>query len=241
MLDDLIEPKSKSFLSCLDIMGDDSGPGKASPLHVAASKGLHHYIAHLIELGKDANFVDPESRTSLHRAAGKGDHKAVEVLLKHGAGNDTDDHSGLKPLHLAASRNHADVVKILLEDGVDPFTPKSKEDPGNWCGNAAGTKGSTPVLYTCSYGHIESVRILITSLDSSELKSALTWATACGKIEAVFAILESPLVDINTMIDDKTPPHLAVHSHDLQSMRKILDIGANANIKCVGSRATEVT
>ena len=230
-LDNLMEPKSKSFLSCLDLMGLDSQPGKVCPLHVAGSKGLDHYTAHLINIGQDVNVVDTESRTPLHRAAENGYHEVVKILLRHGAGNDPDDNRGLKPLHLAASRNHSTCVKILLESGVDPFTPKSKENPGRRCGNAPRTRGETPVEYACSYGHTESVRMFIPFLTFDGLSKALAWAAGRGRTDAVLTILDSPLIDVNKMVGSKTPFYLASHAHDIQSMRKMLDMGADVTIK----------
>lgn len=231
-LDSLMEPKSKSFLSCLDLMGVDSRLGKVSPIHVAGAKGLHHYIAHLLQLGQDFNVLDPESRTTLHRAAEHGHHRVAQILLEHGAANDLDDYAGLKPLHLAASNNHPAVIKLLLESGVDPFTRKTKEHPGNWCGNAPRSTGETPVEYACTFGHTESVRVFITFLDADGLGKALCWAAGCGRTDVVLAILESPMVDVNKMIDNKTPIHLAAHARDIPSMQRLLDLGADTNIKC---------
>ena len=231
-LDSLMEPNSKPFLSCLDLMGFDSRPGRVSPLHVAGTKGLHHYVAHLLQLGQDPNRLDPYSKTALHHAAGHGHHRVVHILLEHGAANDLDDYAGLKPLHLAASNNHAAVIKLLLEYGVDPFTQKTKENPGNWCGNAPRSTGDTPVQYACIFGHTESVRVFIPYLDSYGLSKALCWATGHGRTDVVLAILESPVVDVNKIIDGKTPIHIAAHARDIQSMRKLLDLGADTNIKC---------
>ena len=230
-LDELLLPDSKCFLSCLNLMGMDSRPGKILPLHVSASKGLDHYIPHLIALGQDINRTDADKRTPLHRAAENGFHKVVKVLLEHGAANDPDDHHGLKPIHIAASRNHSVCVKLLLDSGVAPFTPKSKEDPGNWCGNAPRTYGKTAVEYACSYGHTETVRVFIPFLDSDGLRRALYWATTCGKTEAALSILEIPTIDVNKPIEGKTFIHLAAHAHDLKLMRRLLHLGADVSIK----------
>lgn len=156
-LDDLMHPKSKSFLSCLDLMGFDSRPGKISPLHVAAAKGLYHYTSHLLEQGQDVNVLDPESRTTLHRAAEHGKHRVVQTLLKHGAANDLDDYAGLKPLHLAASNNHYAVVKLLLESGVDPFTSKTKEHLVRKCGTLNKRNTHRVRMHLRTYGKRASI------------------------------------------------------------------------------------
>ena len=76
------------------------------------------------------------------------------------------------------------------------------------------------------------MRAFIPLLDADGLSKALCWATGSGKTDAVLAILESPIVDVNKMIDGKTPIHLAAHSRDIRSMQRLLDLRANVNIKC---------
>ena len=149
-----MEPNSKALSSCRRLMKLDIGKTdvhvrskQISPLHICAMKGLAEYALHAVEIGQDLNSLDPESRTPLHRAAETGNHGVVEVLLRSGAANNIDDVAGLTPLHLAASANHGAVVKSLLEAGVDPFTPKTREYPGRWCGNSKSTQGETAVEY----------------------------------------------------------------------------------------------
>ena len=154
LVDRLMEPNSKALSSCRRLMKLDIGKTdvhvrskQISPLHICAMKGLAEYALHAVEIGQDLNSLDPESRTPLHRAAETGNHGVVEVLLRSGAANNIDDVAGLTPLHLAASANHGAVVKSLLEAGVDPFTPKTREYPGRWCGNSKSTQGETAVEY----------------------------------------------------------------------------------------------
>lgn len=129
LLDVLLMPDSKAFLSWFAITCEDSHPGKVSPLHIAASKGLAEYATRLIRVGEDVNRVNPDRRTPLHCAAVEGHGEVAAILSSHGALKDLDDSLGFKPLHLAALSNRANIVKLLLEAGVDPFTPKAKEYP----------------------------------------------------------------------------------------------------------------
>jgi ankyrin repeat protein len=134
LLDVLLMPDSKAFLSWLAITCEDSHPGKVSPLHIAASKGLAEYATRLIRVGEDVNRVNPDRRTPLHCAAAEGHGEVAAILSSHGASKDPDDSLGFKPLHLAALSNRANIVKLLLEAGVDPFTPKAKEYPDGVAG-----------------------------------------------------------------------------------------------------------
>ena len=168
----------------------------------------------------------------MHRAAAKGHFQVVKILLKHGADSDPDDNVGLKPLHLAASGNHAAVVKVLLEAGVDPRTPKTKEYPGNWCGNAPKTFGDTPDRYAFNYGHTEAALELVPYLKPEDLNEALIWATEAGKSEIVLAVLDTGKVEINTVTNGKTLVYLAAYRHDLRLFQKALSLGADLGIKC---------
>ncbi|CZR68979.1 uncharacterized protein PAC_18880 [Phialocephala subalpina] len=180
--------------------------GEPSPLHLVASKGLAAYTKHLIQLGQDIECLDPQGQRSLHHAASNGHVNVVRTLLERGASNNPDDKRGHTPLHLASSANRSGVVKILLAAGVDPLTPKTKEDPGNWCGNAARTKRNTALEYASTYGHAKTT-------------------------ETVLAILTDSRVDVNRQINHRTLIHLAAHAHDVESMEKLLHLGADVNIR----------
>ncbi|KAL5329318.1 hypothetical protein ACEPPN_002829 [Leptodophora sp. 'Broadleaf-Isolate-01'] len=233
-LDRLMEPKSNSLSLCLRFMSlgvrsDEVSHGSksVSPLHICALKGLTAYSAHLIELGQDMNTIDPELRTPLHRAAEKGHHGVAEGLLKNGASSNMDDCAGLTPLHLAASTNHGAIVKSLLEAGVDPFTPKTRENPGRMCGNAKSTRGETAVEYASEYGHTEALLELLPFLDEDGVSKALGWSASNGRTENILAILSTSKLDVNKMFQGKTPIHAAAYAHDIVSMRKLLDLGAD--------------
>lgn len=119
-----------------------------TPLHVAAAHGLTAYARHLLSSPTvDVDTVDSHGKTPLWWAASSGKSDVVQVLIDAGANPDQEEtHSGLKPLHEAASKNHPEVIKVLLGSGVHPLTKKSKEDPGNWCGNAPRSQGHTPLM-----------------------------------------------------------------------------------------------
>jgi ankyrin repeat protein len=232
LLDRLFCADSEILYFYFTLLSPELEQNKTLPLHFVASKGLAAYAKHLTELGHDPNCLELASRTPLHYAAAHGHANVVEVLLECGASNNPDDRCGLTPLHLSASANHSRVVEKLLVSGVDPLTPKTKEDPGNWCGNASRTVGDTALEYAASYGHTEAAIEFLPFLDIDGLSKALHWAAAFGKTETVLAILEDPRVDVNKVINSKTAIHLSSHSHDLSSMKKLLQLGADATIKC---------
>jgi ankyrin repeat protein len=231
-LDHLTEPGPNQLSSFIDIIGFRTSRNKVCALQIASSRGLVHYVKHLLNHGHDVNIRTSNLQTPIYPAAENGHHHVVQLLLDYGAANDMDDYLGLKPLHVAASRNHHAVVKLLLQAGVDPFTPKTKENPGRRCGNAPRTIGETPLQYACQSGHTETVREFIPFLDAEGLSKGLCWAAAKGKTEVVFSILESPIVEVNRKIQGQTPIYLAARAHDLRSMRKLIEVGADACLKC---------
>lgn len=144
-----------------------------------------------------------------------------------GANPDQDDtSSGLKPLHEAAKKNHHETVRVLLEAGVDPLTPKTRENPGR-------TKGHTALMYACSNGHVETVEAFLPFLkDLETVHRALAWAARNGNSEVVAKILQYPGVDVNAMVDGDTPLFLACGPADIPTIEMLLKAGADPCINC---------
>lgn len=232
LLDHFMAPDSKAFAAWHELKRAEVHYVKGSALQVAAEEGLMSYVEHLIQLGQLVNDIDTAGRTAMHRAAAKGYSQVIGSLLKQGANPDPDDKVGLKPLHLAASGNHAAVVKVLLEAGVDPRTPKTKENPGNWCGNAPRTFGETPDRYAFHYGHTEAALEFVPYLKPEDLNQSLIWAAEAGKSDIVLAALDTGKVEINKVTNGKTLLYLAAYSHDLRLFQKLLSLGADVEIKC---------
>lgn len=95
--------------------------------------------------------IEMFERTSLWWAATGGHADMIRFLVQAGADLDAEEKiRGLEPLHQAASKNHAEAVRALLEAGVDALTPRTREYCGRRCGNAARTRGHTPLMVTAS-------------------------------------------------------------------------------------------
>ena len=152
------------------------------------------------------------------------------MLLGHGADKDHDDDFGLKPLIVAAMSNHHKAVSVLLRSGVDPFTPKTKEWPRKRLGRSNTTIGSTAVEYACQYGHVETIEALIPYLTVDGLHTALYSAALFGSSKVVKALLESPNINVNRLTRDQTPLFLAAAATDIDSMRLLLEKGADPRI-----------
>lgn len=123
-----------------------------TPLHVAARYGLRGYAQNLVEQEATVDAKEDTGKTALWWAANSGHASVIRTLVQAGAEADVDEtYAGLKPLHEAAKDNHAEAVTALLEAGVNPLTPKTRENPGNWCGNAPRSVGHTPLMVSRLY------------------------------------------------------------------------------------------
>ena len=63
------------------------------------------------------------------------------------------------------------------------------------------------------------------------MNKALGWSTSNGRTENVLVILGASEVDINGRFRGNTPIHAAAHSHDILSMKKLIELGADVTIK----------
>jgi ankyrin repeat protein len=156
----------------------------------------------------------------------------IRVLAAAGANPDQEiASSGLKPLHEAAAHNHHLVVQALLEAGVDPLTPKTKDDSAFSCGSRTSTMGHTPLMYACHNGHVKSVEVFLSFLeDINTIHQALVWASEMGKSDVVARILQHPGVDPNTKVLGDTPLFRACAYPDLGTVQVLLDAGADPRL-----------
>ncbi|KAF4628947.1 hypothetical protein G7Y89_g9203 [Cudoniella acicularis] len=231
LLDSLLDTKSTLFSSYLEFGYPKLLADKTSALHIAATCGLTIYTRHLLQAGHDTDLKGQKSRTPLHQAASKGFEETVEELLIHGAAPCLDDYAGEMPIHLAASRNHSKVVRVLLKSGVDPLAKRTRNPPGRRGGRSRSYVGITPLQYACEYGHTETVLEFLPYLDDKSLNMALLWALRYGKPETAAMILDNTGVDVNWVVNSRTPIHLAAWSHDLKSFRNLINRGANLMIE----------
>lgn len=227
MLDTFMQNDNQDFKAFLDLAWQGPQLTETSPIHVAAWAGLTAYTRRLVHSSLSPNVLDAQQRSPLSWAAGNGHTDVVALLLENGAKADSDDSVGLKPLHYAARANHHAVVKMLLAAGVSPLTPKTKEYPGRWCGNAPTTTGETPLLYACQSGNAETVREMMPYLEANDLNDSLCIASRCGKTQVVNLLLTSPKVSADPPDAEDTPLFLASAGLHLEIMRSLLKNGAD--------------
>ena len=92
----------------------------ATPLWLASVNGDATMIAALLEAGADANEVLPLGRSPLMLAARTGNVDAIKVLLDRGANvNAKDSLRGTTPLMWAADEGHEAAIQLLVARGAD--------------------------------------------------------------------------------------------------------------------------
>ena len=92
----------------------------ATPLWLASINGDAGIIEALLKAGADANEHLPLGRTPLMAASRTGKVDAINVLLDHGADvNAKETLRGTTPLMWAADEGHAAAIRLLIQHGAD--------------------------------------------------------------------------------------------------------------------------
>jgi ankyrin repeat protein len=203
----------------------------STPLHLAAAEGTLAAVETLLDyiLPLDAAKIEAPDyldRTPLGRAAKKGHARVVESLLECGATVDYPD--GLaSPLHHAAWAGQLPVVQRLVAVMKQQGLAIDRKDG----------EGKTALAVAASQGKGEIVTVLLN--EGADLKAidrrgatALHAAAACAGGYAAVELLSTKMVarriglDMRD-IDGKTALHWAAGSGNADSVKALLDDGAD--------------
>jgi ankyrin repeat protein len=178
-----------------------------APLSVAARTGNGGIIEALLRAGADAKTVGPGGETALMSASRTGNVAAVAALLTSGADvNARESVRGQSALMWAAADGHTAVVQALLAAGADMHARSRR--PGSPAA-AAGTSVARAGAAAAAPG-----------------TPAVRAAPAVGDyfVRSNGGSLNAPLV-----IDAMTPLLFAVRGGHLETVRTLLDKGADVN------------
>jgi ankyrin repeat protein len=140
----------------------------------------------------------------------------------------------MAPIHHAADRNHPSAIRALLDGGADPMLPKSKEDIRyNRYYGEESTIGRTALFYACRNGSLEVLEELRRKVNAEHLRNGpLHWAANAGKSKILSALLQDPEVRLSINdrdADGNTPLYLAAYAREPDTVKVLLEHGADAN------------
>ena len=195
-------------------------PPRGTPLHYAASCGLHDIAKFLaIEYPEDVNsqsFYD--ASTPLHLSSRKGHLNLARMLVDRGADVSAQDENGWIPLHRASSMGHIDVVQMLVECGADVST-QDKD-------------GRTPLHRASSMGHIDVAQMLVergadVSAHDKNGWTPLHWAFSRSHVDVARMLVERG-ADVSAQAQDRwTPLHWAFSKGHVDLARMLVEHGAD--------------
>ncbi|KAH8982527.1 ankyrin repeat-containing domain protein [Lactarius akahatsu] len=206
----------------------------STPLHLAADWGdfesegnCSSLVQLFLEHGAEVNSRDKQGSTALHHTLLRQGINVARLLLDHGADVNAEDNFGWTPLHLvSAAGGYSDevrfsVAQLLIERGADV--------------NARDKDHKTPLHF--AWG-LQLVRMLLdhgADVNAEDNLSRPPLHRMCEEYywpdRSDFAqLLTERGADVNARgKDHKTALHLASRALNFESMRVLLDCGANVN------------
>lgn len=199
--------------------------GQVMDLHDAASQGDVESVRLLLKHGADPNLVDKNKQTPLHLAARSGHVELARLLVNNGA----DPNVGKKiirpfptALHVAAEHGQAEVATLLLESGADPNAHAAY---GIWTGRVPLQVAAEHENLDVAYALLKNGAELSWPMTGGKFqKKLLRLAVRKGHRELA-AYLENPVQQAPIV----TPLHAAAGRGDVETVRRLLEDGADPN------------
>jgi ankyrin repeat protein len=217
--------------------------GREVPLIEAVKNADSAAVRVLVQRG-DVNEREVNGTTALHWAAELDNLEIVELLIRAGAGVKAANRYGTTPLALACANGNAAIIERLLRAGADP--------------NAALPGGETALMTAARTGRIDALKVLLAhgadpnAREETRGQTALMWAAAQNNVAAIRALIDAGANlharsrepqfkaswwvgnGANQQIGDEpriefTPLLFAVRAGHIESVKTLLDAGANVN------------
>ncbi|KAL6886096.1 ankyrin repeat-containing domain protein [Trichoderma evansii] len=197
-----------------------------SPVFYAAKLNLAKLTLRLIM--KYSDHLNDRSffgETALAAACSNGNETISKILIASGADIGLATWSGRTPLHLAARNGHLNLVRLLLESGAEV--------------NAVDSRHATPLHSAAEAKQTEIARLLL------QFGANVIALDIDGHPPLYFALERSDISMARLFITAAPdqikmagkyygwlPLHFATHSNLVESVRMLLDCGADPNIVC---------
>ncbi len=200
----------------------------ATPLWLASTRADAAIIEALINAGADSNEPLPLGRTPLMAASRTGNVDAIRVLLDHGAEvNAKETLRGTTPLMWAADEAHPAAIQLLIQRGADIRARSNPAQRGR--GPALGKSGD-PRRQVAAQAAALAAREA--SPDLNQLRAIAERGTPAVAAAAADAADQGDGPRGRPAPSDGgelTPLIYAVRSNDLESVKVLLDAGADVN------------
>lgn len=187
----------------------------------AAKKGDVRVLNLFTEANAYVNMKDSQGRTPVFYAAMAGQEKAVRFLLLYGADINARDENLKSPLMAAIEKKSFSTAKLLIDMGASV--------------KVSDENGYTPLHYAVLNNQKELVSVITNKLcdvDATDNEGNSPLFYSVGKSKDIMNTLLRAGADINgTNSDGKTALHQAVIKKNIESVKFLLENGANVNIK----------
>jgi ankyrin repeat protein/beta-lactamase regulating signal transducer with metallopeptidase domain len=164
----------------------------------------------------------------LLEACDDGNVPLARFLLEQGVNVNEADWKGWTPLMVAAGENQADIVRMLIAAGAKV--------------NYVNRQGWTALIEAADEGSYESAEVLLKAGADVNLtgagnnRTALAMAASEGHTR-VFSLLVQAGADIFSMSGEGSPMHRAAEEGQLNVVKRLIDLGADAGARDEDGRA----
>lgn len=219
-----------------------------TPLALASANGNAAIVEVLLRVGADPNAAGKTGVTPLMEASRTGSLAAVRALLEYegDVNAHTDDH-WQTALMWAVAQQHSNVVQLLLETGANPHArtrthrnivmldrgPRRIAKTSDDVATEVQMGGITALLFAAQVGNVESTRLLLSA--GAEINEA----GSDGNSPLVLSAISAHRALVSFLLDEGADPdtagggytalHAAVLRSDLQTVKTLLDHGADPN------------
>ena len=129
----------------------------------AAARGNVTGIKRLLDAGTPVNGRDARGRNAVLAATQGGHTEAAQLLISRGADLNAQDETRDSAFLLAGARGHTDIVRTALAANPKPDLKLTNR------------YGGTALIPACHYGHVETVRLLLTTAIDINHVNNLGW------------------------------------------------------------------